>query len=107
MIGVTTKIFTALVMGLAVMASLGCSQKPNDDVIKGAIQGSDEITRTNFVITEYEILNSYDREIDGETFYFYDYVAQASPVQGSAWKEPKTMSGTVTLVKRGDAWYGI
>lgn len=83
-----------LLMALAFMASAGCSKAPSEDVLKWAI--GKQIPIAAIKMSGYEITNSYTRDINGETIYFYEYTA----------KLPSTsMNLKLALVERGNKWY--
>lgn len=94
----------ALLVLLAVSFFLvGCSSGAPDEAIKQAIINSQPTLKGGgFVLVKYEITNTYTREIEGETYHFYDYNGEIS----SAFAETHNpIQGSVGLVHRGDSWY--
>lgn len=85
---------------------LGGCFGPPDDVIEAAIINAHPSLKANFYrLTEYEVINSYDHELGGETVYVVEYVAGAVPRNAAPGAKIETINGTVYLVERGSAWY--
>lgn len=99
---------TIFALMIVIIGSTGCSSGPPEDIVKDAISKSySEVQSGWYKITEYEITNSYTREMDDETVHFLDYVVHFKQNEESAYELPSldAKEGTISLVKRGDKWY--
>lgn len=89
----------------------GCSSGAPDDVIKEAIaKNHNTIQYKLYFMDDYKITNSYTREMNGETYYVYEYDVNVHACDGCVGKIPQlkktdTLQGSVSLVQRGDKWY--
>lgn len=83
----------------------GCSAPP-DDVIQNAIINDHAALKANvYRLTDYEVINSYDQELMGETVYVVEYVGSVEPNNAAPGTNTETISGTLSLVERGNSWY--
>jgi ABC-type uncharacterized transport system YnjBCD substrate-binding protein len=86
-----------VLMALALLACVACSNGPSDEVLRWAIgQQHSSIAIGVVTMKNYEITNHYNRDINGETIYTYDYTAKL---------QSTNLNGNFSLVKRGDKWY--
>ena len=84
-------------LAFAFFALTACSGAPSDDVLEWAIgQKHSSIQMGVVKMKDYEIDNSYTREIEGESVFFYDYAANTSM---------GIVRGSFSVVKRGEKWY--
>lgn len=98
----------ALVLALTTLLA-GCSSPPDAVIEEAIINKHGGLKMKIYTLENYEITNSYTQEINGETYYVYDYAgnvkAYSDEVRMSGFKVNDTISGTVSIVKRGDNWY--
>lgn len=100
-----------IVLMLAVIL-VGCGGPP-DDVVHNAVKAHlDEKYDSNIgEILELEIVNSYTKEVDGDTVHTFDYEALVKHHQDILVfftnKKEATYTGAIRLVKNGDRWYKL
>lgn len=101
----------ALLALIAISAILtGCSSGAPDEAIKQAIiENQWKLKSKVYIMDDYEITNSYTKELGDETYYIYEYDAHVRACPGctisAMVKETATLQGSVSLVQRGDNWY--
>lgn len=103
---------------LIAIALLGCTAAatPPDDVVKTAVQTAVSelpmVANGIYELKDYKIANKYTKKANGETEHVFDFEANiqfnAQMRAASPGREASLpVTGTVVLVKRGDAWYAL
>lgn len=106
----------SLLFALVVAFALtGCFGGPSGDVIEKAIAKQQPYIKPGvfYNLADYKVTNQYSREINGETVYTVEYtgnITASAELRRLVPNRPdmeKTIQGTVSMVKRGDAWYFV
>lgn len=87
----------------------GCFGPSDADIEAAIIEKHGGLSMKVYKLVDYHVTNSYSEDFGGGTVYIYEYtgnVAAANDgVTKSGFKANDTISGTVSLMKRGDKWY--
>lgn len=101
-------ILMSIVITLTVLLA-GCFGPPDDAIEAAIIEKHGSLSMKIYKLSDYEVTNSYTQDFGGDTVYVYEYtgnvVAASEAVARSGFKAADTISGTVSLVQRGDNWY--
>lgn len=103
-----TRLSAILTTLAAVVLLQGCSSGPSDDVIEKALkQKHSSLQFGIYELDDFDITNSYTREVGGETVHYLDYVmyVEAADEARGTVKDSDETTGTLALVMRGDKWY--
>jgi hypothetical protein len=120
-------------VGLLVAFLIGCSGSfsgPSASTVKEAVEWElgtfiRRVQNEDKICDSYSVTNQYSENVDGATHWVFDFKAECTlqyqmgyftsdrgdvagywrtPLQGTK-GEHKTVSGSVTIVKRGNSWY--
>lgn len=94
----------ASLLVVMLLALTGCSSAPSESTIKDGVISSTILQSTvGMSLTKFNITNKYEKKINDEKFYFYQYDLKYTCC-GDPSKEG-SMSGTIALAKRGEKWF--
>jgi len=116
------KKISTLMFGLFIVMLSACgSSTPSEDVVKDSVAKMmtvaihcPECPLEVVILDDYEITNSYTKEVNNETAYLFEFKLNLKVMGWDGSKVLKDeinnygpMTGTVALVKRGNKWYSI
>lgn len=107
-------LIAAICMAAAALSLSGCSEPPDDVIQQAIIDDHDALKEHVYELTRFEVTNSYEREISGETATVVEYTGETKLANrnlnlgfGITLKDNDTVQGTIVLVKRGNSWYAL